>query len=136
MGTLTFETLLPAFLLTLFAGLATSLGALLTFVSKEDNTRFLSVGLGFSAGVMIYVSFVEILAKSQDAFSTKYGILTGEALGLIAFFAGIGLTFLIDQIIPDNMNPHHALEYNERYPEARYNLARRHANPNPAHLHE
>ncbi|MFT7878783.1 MAG: zinc transporter ZupT [Sulfurimonas sp.] len=113
MEALTFESFLSAFLLTLFAGLATALGALLTFVSKKNNTRFLSIGLGFSAGVMIYVSFVEILVKSQDAFSHHYGTLWGEVLGLIAFFIGIGLTFIIDQLIPDNVNPHHALEYGE-----------------------
>lgn len=113
MEAVTFESFLSAFLLTLFAGLATALGALLTFVSKKNNTLFLSVGLGFSAGVMIYVSFVEILVKSQDTFSHNYGTLWGEVLGLIAFFTGIGLTFIIDQLIPDKVNPHHALEYGE-----------------------
>lgn len=113
METLTLESFLPAFLLTLLAGLATALGALLTFVSKEDNTRFLSIGLGFSAGVMIYISFVEILAKSQSAFAHHYGPLNGEVLGLITFFTGIGATFIIDQLIPDTVNPHHALEYGE-----------------------
>lgn len=113
METLTLESFLPAFLLTLLAGLATALGALLIFVSKKDNTKFLSIGLGFSAGVMIYISLVEILAKSQSAFSHHYGLLNGEILGLIAFFIGIGLTFIIDQLIPDTVNPHHALEYGE-----------------------
>ena len=107
------SALLPAFTLTLIAGLATSLGALLTFTTKEENKKFLSIGLGFSAGVMIYVSFVEILVKSQDAFSARYGEILGEALGITAFFTGIVLTFLIDQLIPDKVNPHHALEYNE-----------------------
>lgn len=115
METLTLSSLLPAFALTLFAGLATALGALLTFTTKEDNKKFLSVGLGFSAGVMIYISFVEILVKSQDAFSAKYGTMLGEALGVLSFFAGIVLTFLIDQLIPDKINPHHALEYHETH---------------------
>jgi len=113
METLTLSTFIPAFALTLFAGLATALGALLTFTTKEDNKRFLSIGLGFSAGVMIYVSFAEILVKSQDAFSAKYGMLLGEALGVASFFAGIVLTFMIDQLIPDKVNPHHALDYHE-----------------------
>lgn len=118
METLTLDALLPAFLLTLFAGLATALGVLLTFFSKEDNTRFLSIGLGFSAGVMIYISFVEILSKSQDAFSSRFGPITGEALGLLAFFGGIALTYMIDQLVPDQMNPHHSLEYNENNPQS------------------
>lgn len=115
MEALSFSVLVPAFMLTLLAGLATALGALLTFLSKKDNSRFLSIGLGFSAGVMIYVSFVEILVKSQNAFSEKYGQLTGESLGLAAFFFGITLTFVIDQLIPDKVNPHHALEYGESH---------------------
>ena len=52
----------------LFAGLSTSIGAALAFFSKEDNKTLLSLGMGFSAGVMIYVSFIEILKKSQDFF--------------------------------------------------------------------
>ena len=46
-----------AFGLTLFAGLSTGIGSALAFFTKSTNTRFLSVSLGFSAGVMIYVSF-------------------------------------------------------------------------------
>lgn len=113
METLTLEGFLPAFFLTLFAGLSTVLGSFLIFFSKEKNTKFLSIGLGFSAGVMIYISFVEILTESQSAFAHYYGTLPGETLGLAAFFIGIGVTFIIDQIIPDKVNPHHALEYGE-----------------------
>jgi ZIP family zinc transporter len=116
MESFTIDEILPAFLLTLFAGLATALGGFLTFTSKEENKKILSIGLGFSAGVMIYVSFVEILVKSQDAFSLQYGNILGEALAIMSFFAGIVLTFFIDQLIPDKVNPHHALEYNEQHP--------------------
>jgi ZIP family zinc transporter len=118
MQTFTLDALLPAFMLTLFAGLATALGAFLTFTTKEENKRFLSIGLGFSAGVMIYVSFVEILVKSKEAFSLQYGDIPGESLAIISFFAGIVLTFFIDQLIPDKVNPHHALEYNEQHPNS------------------
>lgn len=113
METLTLSTLLPAFALTLLAGLATALGALLTFISKENNLKFLSIGLGFSAGVMIYLSFMEILVESQNAFAASYTPFIGEVLAIVAFFTGIGLTFIIDQLVPDHINPHHALEYNE-----------------------
>lgn len=110
METFTIEQMLPAFLLTLFAGLSTALGALIAFWGGAKNTKFLSVGLGFSAGVMIYVSFVEILVKSQDAFAMKFGDVPGESLGLAAFFIGIAIAFIIDQSIPDNINPHHTLD--------------------------
>ncbi len=110
MQAFTIAELLPAFLLTLFAGLATAFGAIIAFWGGSKNTKVLSIGLGFSAGVMIYVSFVEILVKSQDAFTLKYGEIFGESLGLLAFFIGIAISFIIDQLIPDNINPHHSLD--------------------------
>ena len=44
--------------LTVFAGLATGIGSVIAFMAKRTNYRFLSVATGFSAGVMLYVSFV------------------------------------------------------------------------------
>lgn len=107
MQDLSFETLLFAFMLTLFAGLSTSVGAMLAFFSKSKNYTILSIGMGFSAGVMIYVSFVEILDKSKDAFSQLYANdLIGESLAVLSFFAGVALSALIDRLIPDDVNPH------------------------------
>ena len=101
------QNLLFAFMLTIFAGLATSIGALLAFFSKSKNYTTLSIGMGFSAGVMIYVSFVEILEKSKVAFTELYGQnVTAEALALLCFFAGIGLSAFIDYLIPEDVNPH------------------------------
>ena len=62
------EKYLFAFALTLFAGLATGIGSLMAFFSKKFNPNFLSAALGFSAGVMIYVSFVEIFFKNPNAY--------------------------------------------------------------------
>lgn len=107
MEELSLNTLLSAFLLTLLAGVSTSIGALLAFFSKEKNYTILSVGMGFSAGVMIYVSFVEILSKSKHAFSELYGSeVWGESLALLAFFGGIALSAFIDYLIPEDVNPH------------------------------
>ena len=101
------QNLLFAFMLTIFAGLATSIGALLAFFSKSKNYTTLSIGMGFSAGVMIYVSFVEILEKSKVAFTELYGQnVTAEALALLCFFAGIALSAFIDYLIPEDVNPH------------------------------
>jgi ZIP family zinc transporter len=110
MQAFTIAELLPAFLLTLVAGLATAFGAIIAFWGDPKNTKVLSIGLGFSAGVMIYVSFIEILVKSQDAFTLQYGEILGESLGLVAFFIGITISFIIDQAIPDTINPHHSLD--------------------------
>ncbi len=94
------------FLLTLLAGLSTGIGAAIAFFSKRDNKKLLSVGLGFSAGVMIYVSFVEILAESKRSFIADFGEIRGELLAIAIFFVGFAVAFLIDRFIPDDVNPH------------------------------
>lgn len=107
MENLTLYSFMLAFSFTLFAGLSTSVGAVIAFFSKSNDHIFLSIGLGFSAGVMIFVSFMEIMAKSKDAFFTLYGSeIYAEVLMLFCFFAGIGLTALIDRFIPEDVNPH------------------------------
>jgi len=101
------ENYLLAFLLTLFAGLSTSIGAVIAFFSKLRTEKFLSLGLGFSAGVMVYVSFVEILKKSTDSFNSIYANeITAEALSLLCFFSGIALSAIIDRLVPEDVNPH------------------------------
>lgn len=95
-----------AFLLTLLAGLSTGIGSLIAFFSKRTNAAFLSISLGFSAGVMVYVSFVEILAKAQQALVSFYGTQKGEIFTVLAFFAGIILIAIIDKLVPDYENPH------------------------------
>ncbi len=101
-----FTVVLNAFLLTLFAGLATGIGSALAFFTKKTNTKFLSVSLGFSAGVMIYVSFVEILTKANVSLSAVLGDKQGSWLTAISFFAGILFIALIDKLIPSGENPH------------------------------
>lgn len=101
-----FQTILFAFSLTLLAGLSTGLGAGIAFFSHKDNKKILSIGLGFSAGVMIYVSFVEILAKSKDSFVPIYGEAIGEGIAVLLFFLGMGIAALIDRLVPQDINPH------------------------------
>ncbi len=96
-----------AFLLTLFAGLCTGLGSLIAFTAKKTNKKFLAVSLGFSAGVMIYVSMIEIFAKAKDSLINATDIRTGNWLTVIAFFAGMFLIAIIDRVLPDEKNPHH-----------------------------
>src|SRR5210317_1481225 len=100
------NNVLFAFGLTLFAGLATGVGSALAFFTRTTNTRFLSVALGFSAGVMLYVSFVEIFFKAKDALIESYGVTTGTWVTVGSFFAGIALIGLIDKFVPNYENPH------------------------------
>jgi zinc transporter, ZIP family len=92
--------------LTLFAGLSTGIGSLIGFMSKQFNPRFLTIALGFSAGVMIYVSMIEIFVKARDSLSLSFGDKMGYVLTVVSFFAGIAVIALIDKLIPSYENPH------------------------------
>ena len=97
---------LVAFGLTALAGLSTGIGSGIAFFAKKTNTKFLSVSLGFSAGVMIYVSMVEIFFKAQDSLQGALGEKQGAIATVIAFFAGMFVIGVIDKIIPQRDNPH------------------------------
>ncbi|RWZ60838.1 zinc transporter ZupT [Halobacillus fulvus] len=100
------ENVLLAFGLTLFAGLATGVGSVLAFFTSRTNTKFLSLALGFSAGVMIYVSMVEIFFKAQDSLVSAMGEVPGKWMTVAGFFGGMVLIALIDRFIPKAGNPH------------------------------
>lgn len=101
-----YQNVLPAFLLTLFAGLSTGIGSTIAFFSKTTNTKFLSVSMGFSAGVMIYVSFMEILPKSIESMLENTTEQTGNFLAITGFFGGMLLIAIIDKLVPSFENPH------------------------------
>lgn len=92
--------------LTLVAGLATGIGSAIAFFAKRTNYRFLAVSTGFSAGVMLYVSFVEIFFKGDGALAEAYGPFWGPWVNTAAFFGGVLLIGLIDNLIPAAENPH------------------------------
>ncbi len=100
------HTVFIAFGLTLFAGLSTGIGGALAYFTKRTNTKFLSVALGFSAGVMIYVSFVEIIVKARDALGAEMGETSAAWATAAAFFSGIFLIGIIDKLVPSFENPH------------------------------
>jgi len=87
-----------AFFLTLLAGLSTGIGSAIAYFIKKPKMSYLSFSLGFSAGVMVYVSFVELLPKALD--------YNGEILAIAAFFLGMLFIGLIDMVIPEKENPH------------------------------
>jgi len=100
------ENVLFALGLTLFAGLATGVGSALAFFAKRTNTRFLAVALGFSAGVMIYVSMVEIFVKARDALEIAVGATRGYWYTTLGFFGGMLVIAVIDKLVPSFENPH------------------------------
>lgn len=102
--------------LTLFAGLATGVGSAIAFFAKRTNYRFLSVSTGFSAGVMLYVSFVEILPKGFDALAQAWGGRLGHWVNTGSFFGGMLLIGLIDTLVPAAKNPHETHSEEETAP--------------------
>ncbi|XMB86193.1 zinc transporter ZupT [Mycoplasmatota bacterium WC44] len=108
-----FNVVLYAFLLTLFAGLSTGIGSLIAFFAKQTNTKLLSIALGFSAGVMIYVSFAEILVKAKVSLVSELGEVMGNYATVFAFFGGILLIAIIDKLVPSHGNPHEVRKIEE-----------------------
>ena len=101
------QPFLIAFTLTLLAGLSTGLGAAIAFFAPRANTRFLSVCTGLSAGVMLYVSFMEMLPEAfRQIAEAGLAEKPATALGTLGFFAGIALIFLIDRLVPAPQHSH------------------------------
>jgi ZIP family zinc transporter len=85
------EVFYMALLLTILAGLSTTIGSMIAFFIKTPSKKFLSLIMGFSAGVMILISFVELLQQGIEA--------TSFLIGHIFFFSGMAIMFLIDILI-------------------------------------
>ena len=97
-----------AFLLTVVAGLATGIGSALAYITHHTQRNILSFALGFSAGVMIFVSFVELYNQAEEPLLSAYGEFGGGTITAISFFGGMLLIALIDFFIPSYENPHEA----------------------------
>lgn len=93
--------------LSLLAGLSTSLGAALAVAKRSPGHTFLASALGLSAGVMLYVSFMEILPTGMSELSSAMGDKKSATIvSLVAFFGGIALIAIIDRLVPEPINPH------------------------------
>jgi len=103
-----FHQVLYAFALTTFAGISTGIGGAIVFFAKKTSTKLLSVAFGFSAGVMIYVSFVEIFPQALQCIGTEVVGWQCELTAVLAFFGGVFVTALIDRLLPSFENPHEA----------------------------
>ncbi len=95
-----------AFAVTLFAGLATGIGSAIAFLSKTTNKAFFALSMGFSAGVMIYLSFAEILPKASKYIASEVDASQSAAIAAAALIGGMILMALIDAVVPSGANPH------------------------------
>lgn len=98
------QNVILALTLTVLAGLATGIGSVMALFAKKTNTKFLSASLGFSAGVMLYVSMIEIFSKARSYLTEATNEITGSWICAAAFFGGIILIGLIDYLVPNAEN--------------------------------
>ncbi len=96
------KSYLIALLLSTIAGLSTVLGGFVTFFIKENSLKFLSFGLGLSAGVMLFISLVDLYPEGGELIKAQMG---ENFLWLSIIFFGIGIltAVLIDFFIPDHL---------------------------------
>lgn len=121
---MTTSQIIIALLLTLLAGLSTGLGAVLSFFTKGNNTKMLAGALGLSAGVMVYISFMEMIPQAIDSLKTICGEKEAMIWAILAFFGGIGLIALIDYLVPEDENPHEVHSMNELQQPSHHHLHR------------
>lgn len=100
------ENLWFAIVLSTLAGLSTGIGSALGVLGNRTDKRLLTLAMGFSAGVMVYVSFGELLPTATAALETALGAHQGRFAALVGFFGGMALIGVIDRFIPAPENPH------------------------------
>ena len=86
------------FALATFAGLSTGIGSALALFTRSFNKRFLAIALGLSAGIMLYVSFVELMQLSFESLTSRYGLNFGKLITVTGVVVGLLLMLLIDQL--------------------------------------
>lgn len=126
-----------AFLLTLLAGLSTGIGSCIAFFAKKTNKKFLSISLGISAGVMIYISMIELFTESRVLLSATYGYRSGLLITIIAFFGSMLLIAAIDKMVPSENNPHefhHMASTEKEIPAIPFGASDTFENSNPKKL--
>lgn len=92
-----------AFSLTMLAGLTTAVGGAIAFITKKDNLKTLSVGLGFSAGVMIFISLVDIIPSSESLLKANFPNMY-QWMVFGGFIVGLLVSILIDYFLPDHVD--------------------------------
>lgn len=109
-----------ALILTTLAGLSTGIGSVLSIIAPRSNKSILSIALGFSAGVMIYISFVELLPAAKNEFH-KGNSNDAALYAFIAFFVGILIVALLDRLVPEPVNPHESHDASALDPHQKLN---------------
>lgn len=104
--------ILVAILLTAAAGLATGIGGLLPCLSRGDNRRSLSLALGLAAGVLLYISFADLMPEAISHLSEVTTSAWAKFWAITAFTAGVALIALTERLLPDAAHNHQLVSGN------------------------
>ncbi len=96
--------MLFALILTLLAGLSTLIGGLLAMHRNVIRRDVLAMALGFAAGAMLLVSFVEMIPAAQVSIAAEYKNYA-MSITFAAFFVGMLTVGIIDRLLPGSVNP-------------------------------
>ncbi|MCI8496792.1 MAG: zinc transporter ZupT, partial [Clostridiales bacterium] len=94
------QNVAAALFFSLMAGLSTSIGSLMVLLTNRQSTRFLSFSLGFSAGVMIFISTADLLPESVASIQPSLGELGAGLMAVTSLVIGILIAAAIDHVIP------------------------------------
>ena len=96
------NSVLYAFILSFLAGLSTVIGALIIFFDKRKNNKIVTISLSFAAGVMICVSFTDLLPNSYKMMLDGTSVFPKVMLTLIFMVIGVIISMLIDKYLPSD----------------------------------
>lgn len=90
-----------ALFLSIIAGMATLIGAVIVVIIKKENKKFISASLGFASGIMISVSMLELYSKSSELITSSTNDFLGAILSTLFLAIGMFITFLINKFVQD-----------------------------------
>lgn len=99
-GDMMFNDATRALFLSVMAGLSTMIGALVICFSNRKNEKLVSISLAFAGGVMISVSFTDLLPNSLDYFSSSTNHQIGTLLMVSSLILGVLFASLLDRFVP------------------------------------
>lgn len=114
------ENILIAFGLSLLAGLSTGIGGLIAICTRTTHKTLLSVGMGFSGGVMIYVSMTELMQEAHRTIAEAHSVKFTDWAVLLSFFGGMFIIALIDKFVPESINPHEVHNVEQAYDQQQH----------------
>ena len=93
-----------ALILSFLAGMSTLLGAFIIFLTNKKSEKLVTISLGFAGGVMISVSFTDLMPNANILLAAYAGDKMGVVLGVIFLLIGVLLAAMLDKLFPMKMN--------------------------------